>query len=191
MLFSQRFWPGLADGTITVAFRRWARARVKAGSTLQTPAGVLAIDGVEAITEEELTDSEAQAAGHSDRGEALAALRPQGDLYRIRFHRAGDDPRIALRAAADLDAAELQAIGRALARLPWAHPTLELIAEYPATVSTELAGKLGLERLPFKQRVRRLKSLGLTESLTVGYRLSPRGRAVLAHLAEGDPAEPA
>jgi ribosomal protein S19E (S16A) len=34
----------------------------------------------------------------------------------------------------------------------------------------------------FKRRVRQLKELGLTESLEVGYRLSPRGRAVLEHL---------
>ena len=35
----------------------------------------------------------------------------------------------------------------------------------------------------FKRRVRQLKELGLTESLEVGYRLSPRGRAVLDRLA--------
>ena len=31
--------------------------------------------------------------------------------------------------------------------------------------------------LSFKRDVRRLKELGLTESLPVGYRLSPRGEA--------------
>ncbi len=31
----------------------------------------------------------------------------------------------------------------------------------------------------FKTNVRKLKALGLTESLEVGYRLSPRGRAFL------------
>ncbi len=41
------------------------------------------------------------------------------------------------------------------------------------------AGELGRERLPFKADVRKLKRLGLTESLDVGYRLSPRGRAYL------------
>jgi len=46
----------------------------------------------------------------------------------------------------------------------------------PGVVSTELAPRLDLERLPFKQRVRRLKELGLTESLKVGYRLSPAAR---------------
>ena len=37
--------------------------------------------------------------------------------------------------------------------------------------------RFGRERLPFKADVRKLKALGLTESLEVGYRLSPRGRA--------------
>jgi hypothetical protein len=34
----------------------------------------------------------------------------------------------------------------------------------------------------FKRLVRKLKELGLTESLTVGYRLSPRGRALFERL---------
>lgn len=63
---------------------------------------------------------------------------------------------------------------------------LRLIGERPATVSTVLAAQLGMERLPFKQKVRRLKALGLTESCRSATRLSPRGRAVLARL---DPTE--
>ena len=43
----------------------------------------------------------------------------------------------------------------------------------------DLAASLGRERLSFKADVRKLKALGLTESLEVGYRLSPRGRAFL------------
>jgi hypothetical protein len=39
-----------------------------------------------------------------------------------------------------------------------------------------------MEKAPFKANVRKLKGLGLTESLEIGYRLSPRGRAVLRHL---------
>ena len=51
--------------------------------------------------------------------------------------------------------------------------------------AADLAPLLGRERLPFKRDVRKLKELGLTESLEVGYRLSPRGRAVLDRLAAG------
>jgi hypothetical protein len=42
--------------------------------------------------------------------------------------------------------------------------------------------ELGLETLPLKA-VRKLNELGLTESLEVGYRLSPRGRALVRRLA--------
>jgi hypothetical protein len=41
---------------------------------------------------------------------------------------------------------------------------------------------VGREKHPFKLDVRKLKELGLTESLEVGYRLSPRGRAVMEGL---------
>ncbi len=49
-------------------------------------------------------------------------------------------------------------------------------------VARALASQAGLPRLDFKANVRKLKALGLTESLDVGYRLSPRGAAVLAAL---------
>jgi hypothetical protein len=45
---------------------------------------------------------------------------------------------------------------------------------------------VGREKLPFKRDVRKLKELGLTESLLVGYRLSPRGRALLAGLGAAE-----
>ena len=182
MLFPRHFWPGLADGSVTVAFRRWRRPTVRAGGTLQSPGGLLAIDEVAAIPPEAVTDADARAAGYPDAAAVVADLRAEGQLYRIRFRRLGDDPRLALRARADLDDAELAVVLAALARLAWAGPVLRLIAEHPARVSTELAAELGVERLLFKRRVRRLKALGLTESLDVGYRLSPRGEAVLAGL---------
>ena len=46
--------------------------------------------------------------------------------------------------------------------------------------AADLAAQLGRAELqPFKTDVRKLKALGLTASLEVGYRLSPRGRAFL------------
>jgi Mn-dependent DtxR family transcriptional regulator len=86
-----------------------------------------------------------------------------------------------LRERAELSEAELEDITARLARMgPWARTTLELIAAKPETRAGDLAEELGEERLPFKANVRKLKELGLTESLEVGYRLSPRGRAYLA-----------
>ena len=54
-----------------------------------------------------------------------------------------------------------------------------MIAAQPATRAADLAAGFGRETLPFKNDVRKLKNLGLTESLEVGYQLSPRGRAFI------------
>jgi DNA-binding IclR family transcriptional regulator len=57
---------------------------------------------------------------------------------------------------------------------------LALIDAHPEMRAAELARRQGLQKAHFKGRVRQLKELGLTESLRVGYRLSPRGAKVLA-----------
>jgi hypothetical protein len=182
VLFNHQVWTGLSDGTVTVAFRRWKRPTVKAGGTMQSPGGLLAIDEVEPICPENVSDADARAAGYVDREAVLASLRPEGQLYRVRFHRIGDDPRLELRQRTDFDETELSEIVRTVFRLPWAETILRLVADNPGVVSTDLAARVGLDRTPFKERVRRLKALGLTESLDVGYRLSPRGAALLSRL---------
>ena len=48
--------------------------------------------------------------------------------------------------------------------------------------TAELAESVGAETKRFKGNVRKLKELGLTESLKVGYRLSPRGEGVLQRI---------
>jgi hypothetical protein len=199
VLFKQRFFPGLADGTITVAFRRWRRPTVKAGGTLQTAAGQLAIDRLVQITRAELTEADASRAGYDSLVELQAFLdeRPDGDLYRIEFHRAGDDPRAALREDADLTPDDLADLQQRLARLdrasrqgPWTLAVLQAIQSQPdGTRAGGLAALLGRETPSLKLDVRKLKALGLTESLGTGYRLSPRGRVLLAFLvSESDAA---
>ena len=80
MLFPARLWDGVRDGAVTVAFRRWRRPTVKASATLQSPAGLLAIDEVTVIDETDVTDEGARAAGYHDREEVVADLRPEGTL---------------------------------------------------------------------------------------------------------------
>jgi hypothetical protein len=186
VLFKQQFWTGLRDGSLTSAYRRWKRPSVKTGGTLVSPGGLLAIDSVEAIDDDQVDDEAARRAGYASRKELFANLRGDGQLYRIRFHRIGDDPRVDLRERAEMTAPEWKAVTNMLKRNDWAFSYLQLIEKSPGTVSTELAARAGVERLVFKQRVRRLKALGLTESLEVGYRISPRGRTVLADLGAGD-----
>jgi hypothetical protein len=62
----------------------------------------------------------------------------------------------------------------------WTARTLDLLARHRGVRAGDLAARLGMERLPFKTNVRKLKALGLTVSLDTGYELAPRGRASLA-----------
>jgi hypothetical protein len=186
MLFKQAHRNGIAAGSVTLAFRRWPRSRVRAGTRLRTPSGVVAIDAVEIVEEGAITERDAQRSGFGSRDALVTELRRRGDdpIHRIELHYAGPDPRVALRRRADLDAREVGEIALRLARIdaasqtgPWTHAVLELIRSCPETLAADLAASRGEETQRFKRRVRKLKELGLTESLEVGYRLSPRGAA--------------
>jgi hypothetical protein len=190
MLLKQATLAGIAAGTITCAYRRWRKPLVRAGSTFRTSIGVIAVDHIEPTTLDAITASGVRHAGYRSRAALIAALRRgTGDIYWIRLRRVGVDPRIALRARKRWTKDQLVDIKKRIERFdrasptgPWALKTLRLIAKYPGVRAADLAAKLGSATLPFKVRVRRLKELGLTESLEVGYRLSPRGAALLKHL---------
>lgn len=169
----------IRDARIDTQFRRWKRPTVKAGGTLLTAVGLLAIDEVDPVSLEAISREDISRAGFQDLAALTAALRGEGQLYRIRLHLAGDDPRIALREAVD----NLDGIAPKLVRMdaaqPWTRAILTIIRENPGVSAQILADRLGMEKQLFKTRVRRLKALGLTESLEVGYRIAPRGAAVL------------
>lgn len=179
----------IAAGTVTCAFRRWDRPRVRVGGTQRTPVGLLEFTAVDPVDEADLTADDARAAGFADladllRAQRRSAQRGDGQLYRIALRLAGPDSRVALRAKRRLSRAERAEIDARLARMdrasphgPWTAAVLELIAQNPGVRAPDLAARMGRETLPFKRDVRKLKELGLTESLEVGYRLSPRGRA--------------
>ena len=189
MLFEQRFWEPIARGDVTVTFRRWKRRQAVAGNRYRTPMAIIHADAVDIVTVDDITEADARASGHADRDALLADLRgtPDLDLYRIRFHVVDEpDPRAQLAAAAALSVEDRAEIDRRLDRLDrasslgaWTRPTLRLIERMPAIRAGDLADEVGRERLPFKTDVRKLKNLGLTISLGVGYELSPRGQAYL------------
>lgn len=139
--------------------------------------------GLRRVEENEI---EPIAAGFDTTEEVLADVRPPEpgtELYEVRW--AGDDHRLALRESTDLDDAVLEAIDSVVSGIgrhgrPTGIELLQVIAANPATLAKELADGIGVERDVLKRRVRQLKEIGLTESLRVGYRLSPRGEAYLA-----------
>jgi hypothetical protein len=185
VLIPHRTLHQIAAGDVDTVLRRWKRPTVKAGGRLRTVVGELAIDSVEVIDEAELSDHDARRAGHASREDALAAMAGrEGSLYRVRVRFDGHDRRADLRNQADLSDDDWLALDARLARMdrsssigPWTQQALDLIAEQPAVRAPDLAIQVGSETAPFKARIRRLKELGLTESLEVGYRLSPRGEA--------------
>ena len=189
MLFRQKCLDGIREGIITVAFRRWRRPSVRAGGTLLTPVGQLAIVSVEEVTMTEITEPDARRAGYDSREELVDELRSrsEGKVYRIALGTLRADPRVALRRSATLGDAQHREIATRLERLddrspdgPWTRRTLDLIRTNPGLRAGDLCRLAGQDKLQFKVNVRKLKTLGLTESLEIGYRLSPRGAAWLA-----------
>lgn len=190
MRIPPRTLEGIANGSIDRAFRRWERPMVKAGGRQLTAIGVIGFDSVEPVAREAVTDGEAARAGFESAAQLLGFLdrREAGDIHRVMLRVVGPDPRVALRDAVP-DEAEIDRLLHRLDRLdrasshgPWTRQVLELIAANPERRAGDLAAEVGRERLAFKIDVRKLKQLGLTESLPIGYRISPRGRAVLDRL---------
>lgn len=187
MQVQARYGPAIAAGAITLTFRRWRRCQVVAGHRYRTAAGMLEVDAVDRVEPAAITDAEARRAGAPSAEAVVADLRGGAGLpiYRVEFHLvAGPDPRDQLAASATLSDAERSDLARRLARLdrsarrgPWTEVTLAAIESHPGVRAGDLAAALDRERDEFKLDVRKLKNLGLTLSLTVGYRLSPRGVA--------------
>lgn len=173
VLFSSADWPGIADGSITVTYRRWKRPQAVAGGRYRTPAGFIVVDAVDVVPAHQVPST--------------VVLRGDASLpvTRVRFHRDDDhDPRAELAADTEVD---VPAVTKRLDRMdaaslhgPWTRATLEAIEAAPRCRAADLASKLGRGKDDWKRDVRKLKELGLTLSLEVGYLLSPRGEAYLA-----------
>jgi hypothetical protein len=188
---------GVVAGELDLAFRRWTRRMHVPGGTQRTSVGVIRFDEVDVVDPDAITEDDARRSGME-----LARLREvldskPGDVYRIRMSWAGADRRVTLREKARLTPRQRDAIVEQLAGMdarskkgPWTRQHLELIDARPGELAETIAASIGREKLPFKADIRRLKELGLTESLRPGYRLSPRGRAVLRHLRAQDPSAP-
>jgi len=194
MLFAGSDRDGVANGKITVAYRRWAEARVVEGRIYRTNAGRIQIDSIRTVNPDLIADTDAEIAAADRRNAKDVRRRLRGDesmpTFLIRFHLVeGPDPREELASRSTLTADDLAELRTRLARFDeashhgaWTTETLRLIQSRPATRAADLAASVGRETAPFKLDVRKLKNLGLTHSLEVGYELSPRGTAYLKSL---------
>jgi hypothetical protein len=197
--FELRLRRGLADGTIDVCYRRWRSRQVVAGNRYRSVDGLVLVSAVDEVDDvDAIPDDDVRRAGYADRAALLADLRPPAEgtrLYRLELRRVDElDPRTVLSESADLTEEDRAEITRRLERLdrfskigPWTMDVLRTIEARPGVRAPDLAASFGRETAPFKLDVRKLKALGLTHSLAVGYRLSPRGEAYLAGLSRPGP----
>jgi hypothetical protein len=145
MLFRRDILQGIAEGRVTLAFRRWRRAPPADGSSLRSPVGVLCLERVTVVHEGDITMEDVHRTGMSSE-ELRASIAGEGTLLRIELRLAGDDPRIALRERLP-EPAELEAIVARLARIDALRPILWtkrylLIADQPGIVSRVLAPRV-------------------------------------------------
>lgn len=144
MLLPPKVAAGVADGSLSLAFRRWERAAVHPGSRFRTSAGVVEVTSVDVVDPATLTDADAHAAGLRDVAALLRLLDPDAvakrrrtarygrtpvvddgpppdtatwPVHRIGLVWAGPDPREALRETADLTDDDVAAIDARLDRL--------------------------------------------------------------------------
>lgn len=180
---------GVRTGTVDLAFRRWDRPRVKVGTRLRTAVGVVEVVSVEEVALSRLRADDARRAGAASLAALRQALEARADrpVFRVGLRYGGTDPRETLRETVP-QPGEIVTILAGLDRLdaaspigPWTRATLRIIDRNPEVRAPDLAAELGRETPDFKKDVRKLKERGLTESLAIGYRLSPRGEAVLDH----------
>jgi hypothetical protein len=185
MLFKDAQLDGIRSGAITRSFRFWKQPRVRVGGVYRIrPDLAIRVTHV-ALWTKRPSAADAVRAGFRDvraletalgpgRGQSLYLVKfewcdvPQDSRTRLAHSVASDESTKGLhKRLADLD--------RRRADGPWTHAVLDLIERFPGRRAGDLAAMLGWPTADFKQRVRRLKSLGLTLSLEVGYRLSPLG----------------
>jgi hypothetical protein len=190
VLFKDAQIDGIRDGSTTRTYRRWRSPRVRVGGVyrLRPDVAVRVTDVCEWTRP--FSANDARSAGFADVAaleRALAAYDNGSRLYRVDFERCKlpADPRRTLAGTEvtndDVEGirVKLDAMDRRTAGGPWTARVLHAIERRPGTRAGDLAEAMGLATAEFKTRVRRLKALGLTESLEVGYRLSARGRSYL------------
>ena len=165
--------------------RIWHRPRVKLHGRYRLGGGAIIVDRIDEVEFDALTPALARRCGFASLVDLLkTAKHGAGErVFVIEFHyvpTSDIDSRAEVGGAADIDEIirKLDAMDRRRSK-PWTRQILRLIAKHPGVRAADLASALHRERLEFKADLRKLKALGLTLSLEVGYRISELGKAVL------------
>lgn len=192
MLFKQKHLAAIKTGKISLAFRKWKILSVKPNEIFKTEIGRIKIGSIQIVQLEDITLEGAQKAGFSS-DESLKKLlseQKDGTIYEIEVSYLDDKKVVIGNDYGKLDHTEFLAIREELETLDkkskvgkWTRKTLQLIAENPHMKAADLAKLARKEKEWLKLNVRKLKSLGLTESHEPGYSLTILGFQYLNSIA--------
>jgi hypothetical protein len=192
MLFQRRFHERIRSGEITCTVRIWQSPRVKVGGRYSLGSGAIVVEGIHETRLDDITAALARRSGFASLADLLkTAKHGSGErVFVIDFHydaSTGARPRPETGAVSAEELAELvqrlEAMDGRSKIGAWTLETLRAIEARPGVLAAKLARSLGRPRDEFKRDVRKLKNLGLTFSLEIGYRLTPKGEALLASLS--------
>jgi hypothetical protein len=193
MLFQRRFHERIRSGEIRCTVRIWQRSHVKVGGRYALGGGAIVVDKIQETRIDDITAALARRCGFASLADLLKTAKhgPGERVFVIDFHY---DGKAGARPKPETDAVSTEEIAKLVQRLEamdqrsqigaWTLATLRAIEARPGVLAAKLARSLGRPRDEFKRDVRKLKTLGLTFSLEIGYRLTPKGEALLASLSD-------
>ena len=188
MQFDAQGSQGILAGRITVSFRNWKRPHAAVGGVYRLrPSGAVRVTGVRSVRLSDMEPDDLRRSGFDSVAAVAAFLRlPQSaTVTRVEFELTEEPVAKPLpELSVDEVAIRLQAIDRRSAA-PWTIGVLTLIRAHPATRAGDLAPEMGWETPAFKANVRKLKRIGLTQSLETGYSLTDLGEQVAALMNDG------
>ncbi|MBX2896044.1 MAG: hypothetical protein KF763_11410 [Cyclobacteriaceae bacterium] len=191
MLIKAIHLQGIKSGTIKLAFRRWEKPAVKAGTLLKTFIGLVKVVRISTVKESQISKKDIQDAGFENKEQLLKSLRQNdnSNIYKIELRYHAEDPRIELRENTALTESAFADLKEKLVRLDkyskqglWTKKVLLAIKGNPKLRAVDLAKLTGFEKQWLKLNIRKLKNLGLTISHDVGYELSPLGGTFVKRL---------
>ena len=189
MQFDTQGSRGILAGRITVSFRNWKRPHAAVGGVYRLrPSGAVTVTNVRPVRLCDIEADDLRRSGFDSVAEVAEFLKlpESANVTRVEFELTDEPPGKPLpELSADEVITRLQATDRRSAA-PWTADVMALIRDHPATRAGDLAPRMGWETPAFKANVRKLKRLGLTQSLETGYRLTALGEQVAGLVADGD-----
>ena len=187
MQFDRQGSRGILAGRITVSFRNWKRSHAAVGGVYRLrPSGAVKVTGIRSVCLSDMEPDDLRRSGFDSIAAVAASMRlPQSaTVTRVEFELTAEPAaKPPPEPSVDEALARLQATDRR-STAPWTAGVLAIIRSHPATRAGDLAPEMGWETPSFKANVRKLKRLGLTQSLETGYRLTELGERVAALLID-------